>query len=74
MVRGIRDEMRNGWCGMTAPSSTCLTPTKCPSWTGKQCGHAVLYGVGACWKRDGIPVRKVGLQNEESPFAGKGEE
>lgn len=41
----------------------------CPSWSGKLCGHAVLYGRGACWQRDGRPTRKVGLQNEPSPFA-----
>lgn len=60
---------------MPAPNP-CNTPTPCPSLLGKtgKCGHAVLYGVGACWKREGRHVRKVGLQNEESPFAGKGEE
>ena len=46
----------------------------CPSWTGKQCGHQVLYGPDACWRRDGRPERKAGLQNERSPFAGEGEE
>ena len=37
---------------------------KCPSWTGKQCGHRVLYGPGACWRRDGRPERKAGLSGE----------
>ena len=43
---------------------------KCPSWTGKHCGHAVLYGTGACWRRDGRPERKAGLSGEgwRSPF------
>lgn len=50
----------------------CAKPP-CPSWTGKHCGHEVLYGVGACWRRDGRPERKVGLQNETSPFAGGSE-
>jgi hypothetical protein len=31
---------------MTAPSDLCLTKPPCPSWTGKHCGHEVLYGVG----------------------------
>ena len=38
------------------------------------CSHQVLYGPDACWKRDGRPERKAGLQNERSPFAGEGEE
>lgn len=44
---------------------------KCPSNTGKQCGHQVLYGPGACWRRDGRPERKAGLNDEgwRSPFA-----
>ena len=48
----------------------CTTPKPCPSWTGKQCGHEVLYGVGACWRRDGRPERKAGLSGEGwmSPF------
>ena len=37
---------------------------KCPSWTGKQCGHKVLYGPDACWRRDGRPERKAGLSGE----------
>ena len=53
------------------PVSPCA---KCPSWTGKHCGHEVLYGPDACWRRDGRPERKAGLQNEVSPFAGEGEE
>ena len=54
----------------------CHTPTPCPLLLGKsgKCGHAVLYGQDACWRRDGRPERKVGLQNERSPFAGEGEE
>lgn len=48
----------------------CTTPTLCPSAmdkSGTRCGHEVLYGVGACWRRDG-PERKAGLQGSESPF------
>ena len=55
----------------------CEKPTRCPSLLGKDntgCGHKVLCGPQACWRRDGRPERKAGLQNEESPFAGKGEE
>lgn len=55
----------------------CLTKPPCPSWTVKQCGHAVLYGPGACWRRDGRPERCVGLDMVEgwrSPFEGGGEE
>ena len=61
---------------MTAPSKPCLHPTKCNSLLegkgGKHGGHEVLYGVGACWRRDGRPERKVGLSGEgwESPFEG----
>lgn len=51
------------------PVSPCA---KCPSWTGKQCGHKVLYGPDACWRRDGRLERKVGLQDSKSPFAGEG--
>lgn len=47
---------------------------KCPSHTGKHCGHAVLYGPGACWRRDGRPERKCGEQGMVSPFAGEGGE
>lgn len=54
---------------MTTPSDICLTKPPCPSWTGKQCGHAVLYGPTACWRRDGRPERKSGLENSESPYA-----
>lgn len=59
---------------MKGPSELCLKPDKCPMWTGKVCGHKVLYGVGACWRRDGRPERKVGPQNETSPYAGKDDE
>lgn len=55
----------------------CDKPTRCQSLLGKDstgCGHKVLYGPQACWRRDGMPERKVGLQNEVSPFAGEGEE
>lgn len=47
----------------------------CPPYTGKHCGHAVLYGPGACWRRDGRPERKAGLSGEgwRSPFEGKEE-
>ena len=55
-------------------SVICHNPTVCPSWTGKHCGHQVLYGPGACWRRDGRPEMCVGLENSESPFAGGGEE
>lgn len=43
---------------------------KCPSHTGKLCGHQVLYGTSACWRRDGRPERKAGLSGEgwRSPF------
>lgn len=43
----------------------------CNSWTGKQCGHRVLYGKGACWRRDGRPEMPAGLSGEgwRSPFA-----
>ena len=54
----------------------CHTPTHCPLLLGKtgQCGHKVLYAPDACWRRDGRPERKAGLENETSPFAGEGEE
>ena len=57
---------------MTTP---CHTTTPCPLLlkSGK-CGHKVLYGPDACWRRDGRPERKCGLENETSPFAGKGDE
>ena len=58
---------------MTAPSDLCHTKPPCPSWTGKHCGHKVLYGEGACWRLDGRPERKVGLQDNDSPYAGKTE-
>lgn len=51
----------------------CLKPTVCPSWTGKHCGHAVLYGPGACWRRDGRWERCAGLDmgaGWRSPFEG----
>lgn len=42
----------------------------CPCWTGKVCGHKVLYGPTACWRRDGRPERCAGLSGEgwRSPF------
>lgn len=49
----------------------------CPSAltkSGTGCGHKVLYGPTACWLRDGRPERKAGLQDNDSPFAGEGEE
>ena len=55
----------------------CHKPTLCPSALDKQadrCGHEVLYGESACWRRDGRPERCVGLENSESPYAGGGEE
>ena len=56
--------------------SECMKPAPCPLLLGKsgKCGHQVLYGPQACWRRDGRPGRKCGLENETSPFAGKGEE
>ena len=58
---------------MTTP---CTTPTPCPMLIGKtgKCGHRVLYGPDACWRRDGRPERKCGEQDSVSPFAGEGEE
>ena len=55
---------------MTAQSDPVTSCAKCPSWTGKQCGHKVLYGTDACWRRDGRPERKAGLSGEgwRSPF------
>lgn len=53
---------------MTTP---CHTPTPCPLLLGKgTCGHQVLYGPQACWRRDGRPERKAGLSGEgwKSPF------
>ena len=52
--------------------SECTKPTPCPMLLLKTgtCGHQVLYGMQACWRRDGRPERKAGLQNERSPFAG----
>lgn len=47
----------------------CKKPTPCPSHTGKTCGHAVLYGPCACWRRDGRPERCAGLVDEPSPLA-----
>lgn len=50
----------------------CEKPTRCPSLLGKDntgCGHKVLYGPTACWRRDGRPERKAGLENSESPYA-----
>ena len=58
-------------------SELCFKPTLCPSALDKaatRCGHKVLYGPTACWRRDGRPDRCVGLQDSESPFAGEGEE
>ena len=49
----------------------CMKPTPCPLLLKSgTCGHQVLYGPQACWRRDGRPERKAGLQNEVSPFAG----
>ena len=59
---------------MTAPCEPVTQCKGCPSWTGKHCGHAVLYGPDARWRRDGRPERCVGLQDGKSPFAGEGEE
>ena len=53
----------------------CHTPSPCPLLLGKsgKGGHKVLYGPDACWRRDGRPERKVGLQDSESPYSGKEE-
>ena len=57
---------------MTTP---CHTPTPCPLLLKSgTCGHQVLYGPDACWRRDGRPERKAGLEDSKSPFAGEGEE
>ena len=58
---------------MTTP---CTTPTPCPMLIGKtgKCGHRVLYGPDACWRRDVRPERKCGEQDSVNPFAGEGEE
>lgn len=55
---------------MTDP---CTTPTRCQSLLGKDntgCGHKVLYGPQACWRRDGRLERKAGLSGDgwRSPF------
>jgi len=33
----------------------CQTPTPCPMLLGKsgKCGHQVMHGSEACWRRDG---------------------
>lgn len=62
---------------MTPAREPVTTCHGCPSHTGKQCGHAVLYGVGACWKRDGRPERCVGLNMRDrwkSEYAGNGDD
>ena len=49
----------------------CHTPTPCPLLLKSgTCGHQVLYGPEACWRRDGRPERNVGLGGEgwRSPF------
>lgn len=51
----------------------CATKPPCPSWTDKHCGHAVLYGPDACWRRDGRWERCAGLDmgaGWRSPFEG----
>ena len=60
---------------MKGPSEMCHKPTPCPCLLGKtgRCGHQVLYDESACWRRDGRPKRKVGLQNETSPYSGGSE-
>ena len=63
---------------MTAPCEHVTTCTTCPSALKKDgacCGHRVLYGPTACWRRDGRPERKAGLSGEgwRSPFEGKEE-
>ena len=60
---------------MTAPGAELVTQCNgCPCHPGKTCGHQVLYGPGACWKRDGRPERCVGLQDGKSPFAGESDD
>ena len=54
------------WSGV-AMTELCEKPTRCPSILGKDntgCGHRVLYGPTACWRRDGRPERKAGLSGE----------
>jgi hypothetical protein len=53
----------------------CHTPKPC-QYLGKggTCLLHALYGPDVCWRRDGRVVRKVGLQESESPFEGGGEE
>ena len=51
--------------------SECTKPTPCPLLLRPgTCGHQVLYGPEACWRRDGRPERKAGLSGEgwRSPF------
>lgn len=53
---------------MTAkPDTYCAS---CPLLLGKsdRCGHKVLYGMKACWRRDGVPNRPCGAGGK-SPFA-----
>lgn len=60
---------------MTARREPVTPCPGCPSYAGKHCGHAVLYGPGACWRRDGRPERKAGLSGVgwRSPFEGEEE-
>ena len=51
----------------------CLTPDRCGSLLGEKenCGHKVLYGPGACWRKFGNPGREIGEAHGagwKSPF------
>ena len=64
-------EIRKVDFGAFCMKDLCTTPTPCPLLlkSGK-CGHQVLYGPDACWRRDGRPERCAGLSGEggKSPF------
>jgi hypothetical protein len=40
---------------MPKTGEMCHTPTPCPMLLGKsgKCGHQVMHGQEACWRRDG---------------------
>lgn len=42
------------------PYEMCHTPTPCPMWEKRKgyCGHQVMEGMQACWRRDGRVERK----------------
>jgi hypothetical protein len=47
----------------------CHTPTPCPLLLGKSdnCGHKVMHGQAACWRRDGR-VERPREEGWVSPF------